>query len=114
GLGNNWAPQETVSTRVLQILLWGVLAAQSDPAGVEFFEKKIRPVLAEQCASCHSRSAKKLKGGLLLDPPDAILKGGDSGPAVVPGKPADSLLIKAVRYQDQDLQMPPKKRLPDA
>jgi uncharacterized protein DUF1553/uncharacterized protein DUF1549/cytochrome c len=99
---------------MLQTILCVALAAQGDPAGVEFFEKKVRPVFAEACASCHSSAAKKLKGGLRLDTPEGILKGGDSGPAVVPGKPDESLLIKAVRYQDQDLQMPPKRRLPES
>jgi len=99
---------------ILQTVLLLALAAQEDPAGLEFFEKKIRPVFADACASCHSGAAKKLKGGLLLDTPEGILKGGDTGPAIVPGKPDDSLLIKAVRWQDPDLQMPPKKRLPEA
>src|SRR6516164_8420851 len=68
-------------------------ADKPDPAGVEFFEKKIRPVLIEQCYSCHSTEAKKQKGGLLLDSRAGLLKGGDTGPALVPGKPADSLII---------------------
>ena len=89
-------------------------AIGADPAGIEFFEKKIRPVLAEHCYKCHSaeaEKAKKLKGGLLLDTRDGLRKGGDSGPAVVPGKPAESLLVKALRY-DGDTQMPPKGKLP--
>ncbi|HVY71453.1 MAG TPA: DUF1549 domain-containing protein, partial [Verrucomicrobiae bacterium] len=82
---------------------------------LEFFEKKIRPVLSEQCFKCHSATAEKVKGGLLLDTRDALLKGGESGAAVVPGNPEASLLIKAVRYTDKDLQMPPKnKKLSDA
>jgi hypothetical protein len=81
--------------------------------GLEFFEKRVRPVLVERCYSCHAADAKKLKGGLRLDTRGATLKGGDTGPAVVPGKPDLSLLIKAVRYAD-DLQMPPKGRLPEA
>src|SRR6266542_1692453 len=84
-----------------------------DP-GVEFFEKKIRPVLAEHCYSCHSAYAKKQRGGLLLDNKDAVLKGGDTGPALVPKKPKDSLLIKALQYDDAELRMPPKGKLPDA
>ena len=63
----------------------------ADP--VEFFESKIRPVLADHCYSCHSSTAKKLKGDLRLDSQAAWLKGGTNGPAVVPGKPDDSLLI---------------------
>ncbi len=82
----------------------------------EFFEKKIRPILAENCYKCHSVEAGKSKGGLTLDTREATLKGGEGGPAVTPGNPAKSLLITAVTYQDKDLQMPPKKdasKLPD-
>ena len=78
-----------------------------------FFEKKIRPVLVEQCYECHSAEAKKVKGGLLLDTRDGIRKGGEQGPAVVPGDLEASLLIQAVRYKDENLQMPPKDKLPD-
>src|SRR3954465_7555995 len=84
--------------------------AAPDPAGIEFFEKKIRPIFVEHCYECHSADAKKVKGGLLLDTRDGTLKGGDNGPALVPGNPEKSLMIKAVRYTDEDLQMPPKKK----
>ncbi|HEX3147487.1 MAG TPA: DUF1553 domain-containing protein [Gemmataceae bacterium] len=89
--------------------------AQAPPATADstFFEQKIRPLLVEQCYSCHSASAKKVKGGLLLDSREAILKGGDTGPAAVAGEPDKSLLLKAVRYKDTDLQMPPKSKLSD-
>jgi hypothetical protein len=73
-----------------------------------FFENKIRPVLAQNCYKCHSTDAVKIKGGLRLDSRDAVRQGGDSGPAIVPGDPEKSLLIKAVRYTDPELQMPPK------
>src|SRR5215831_17609566 len=86
--------------------------APPDAAGLEFFEKKIRPVLVDRCYSCHSATAEKLKGNLHLDTREGTLKGGDLGPAVVPGDPERSLLIKAIRFTDPDLQMPPKKRLP--
>jgi len=79
----------------------------------DFFEKRIRPVLVERCYQCHSAQAKKLKGGLRLDTRDRVLQGGDSGPAIVPEKPAESLLIRAIRYKDDHLQMPPKEKLPD-
>lgn len=85
-------------------------AAAPDTANIEFFEKKIRPVLVEHCYKCHSHDAEKVKGGLLLDTRDGLLKGGDSGPAIVPGDPEKSLLIKAVRYTDENLQMPPKNK----
>ncbi len=73
----------------------------------EFFETKVRPVLADTCYRCHSADAGKSKGGLTVDSRDALLKGGDTGPAVVPADPAKSLLIKAITYADPDLQMPP-------
>jgi Protein of unknown function (DUF1553)/Protein of unknown function (DUF1549)/Planctomycete cytochrome C len=82
--------------------------------GIEFFEKKIRPVLIENCYQCHSTQSRKPQGGLLLDSRAAILKGGMSGqPAVVPGDPDKSLLIRAIRYTDLKLQMPPGGKLPD-
>ena len=91
-------------------ILLPTLVARADD--FEFFEKNIRPVLVENCYKCHSATSEKLKGGLLLDTKDGLLKGGDTGPAIVPGQPDKSLLIKAVRYTDKDLQMPPKdKRL---
>jgi len=84
-----------------------------DPAGVQFFEAKVRPVLVEHCAACHSAGAKKIKANLLLDSAAGLLKGGDSGPAIVPGHPEQSRLIDAIHYQNVDLQMPPKKKLAD-
>src|SRR5579859_3924455 len=77
---------------------------------LDFFEKKIRPIFVENCYKCHSQGAEKIKGSLLLDSRDGVLKGGDTGPAIVPGNPEKSLLIKAVRYADKDLQMPPNDR----
>lgn len=74
-----------------------------------FFEKKIRPVLADKCYKCHSEKSDKIKGGLVLDTREGIRRGGDSGPAVVPGKLDDSLLIEAIRYQNKDFAMPPEK-----
>src|SRR5436190_6105513 len=88
-----------------------VRAADADPARVKFFESKIRPVLVEQCYECHATAAKKVRGGLLVDSREALLKGGDSGPAIVPGKPDESLLLSALRYQD--FEMPPKGKLGD-
>src|SRR5262249_15015878 len=82
------------------------------PQQVEFFEQKIRPLLSARCYECHSQQ-KKPKGGLMLDTRAGWEKGGDSGPALVPGKVEESRLIRAVRYQDPDLHMPPKGRLPD-
>ena len=90
-------------------LIRAARAATPDAAGLEFFEKHIRPVFVESCYKCHSAQAAKLKGGLLLDTRDGLLKGGDTGPALTPGDPEKSLFIKAVRHLDPDLQMPPAK-----
>src|SRR5215471_4539391 len=82
-----------------------------DPADEEFFETRVRPVLAEHCLECHG--AEKSKAGLRLDGRASMLKGGDGGPAVVPGKPDESTLVEAIRYGG-DVQMPPKGKLKDA
>jgi hypothetical protein len=95
-------------------LLVAVRPIRAGDAGLELFEKKIRPILVEHCYSCHSAESKKQRGGLLLDTRDAVLKGGDTGPAIVPRKSNESLLLKAIRYTDPDLRMPPKGKLPDA
>lgn len=92
--------------------LWSASGADHSPESLEFFEKRIRPVLSEQCYRCHSEKAEKLKGGLHLDSREDLLKGGDTGPAIVPGDVENSLLITTVRWKDKDLAMPPKKPLP--
>ncbi len=84
------------------------------PGQIEFFEKNIRPVLVERCYECHSATSKKLKGGLRLDSKAGFLRGGETGPAIVPSHAEKSLLIECVEYGNRDLQMPPKERLPDA
>ena len=93
---------------------WSAVALPAvEPARehLDFFEKKIRPVLVERCYECHSAAAKKNKGGLTLDTRDGVLKGGDAGSVVAPGDPEKSKLIEAVRYKNRDLQMPPKSSL---
>ncbi len=85
--------------------------ADADQAGINFFENKIRPVLAANCYKCHSADAKKVKAGLLLDTRDGIRKGGETGPAIVPGDVKKSLLLSAIRHDE--LEMPPDKKLPD-
>ncbi len=92
-------------------LALAAIALGQDAEGVEFFEKRIRPVLAERCYPCHSAGAEKLKGGLLLDSREGILKGGNQGRAVVPGDPEGSLLLRAIRRTDEELKMPPKEAL---
>jgi hypothetical protein len=84
--------------------------AGPQPEGMAFFEQKIRPVLIKECYGCHSAGAKAVKGGLRLDSRAGVIAGGDSGPAVVPGKPEESLLLDALRYDG--LEMPPKGKLP--
>ena len=98
-------------------ILGGVLAsaslqaAEPDKAGVEFFEKKIRPLLVQNCYECHSTKAGKSKGGLLVDSREGLLKGGESGAAIVPGDVEGSLLVEAIHHQG--LEMPPNNKLPD-
>ncbi len=79
--------------------------------GTAFFENKVRPILASRCYDCHSEKAGKQKGGLWLDRREGWQTGGDNGPAIVPGQLDKSLMLHAVRYLDEDLQMPPKSRL---
>ena len=79
------------------------------PKGIQFFESKIRPLLVNNCHECHGN--EKHMGNLQLNSRETILRGGDSGAAIVPSDPAKSLLIEAVKYTNSDLQMPPKKKL---
>jgi hypothetical protein len=79
-------------------------------AGITFFESKVRPILAERCYRCHGPDSGKGKAGLRVDSPDALMRGGDSGPAIVRGEPDKSLLILAVRH-DGAVSMPPKSKL---
>jgi hypothetical protein len=94
----------------LLFVCWTVCAADPSPADLEFFEKKIRPLLVESCQKCHGPD--KQQGGLRLDSRTVAFQGGDNGPPIEPGKPAESLLIEAVNY-DGDIKMPPKGKLPD-
>jgi hypothetical protein len=97
--------------------LWtgGRIVARPGPAAENeaLFEGTVRPILQANCFTCHSHAAKKSKGGLMLDARDSILKGGDRGPAIISGKPDDSLLIKAVGREDDELKMPPTGKLTD-
>ena len=94
---------------ILSALVGHLRAGDAGAEQIEFFEKRVRPVFAEHCYKCHSADAEKIKGGLRLDSREAILKGGDTGAAIVSGEPEKSLLITAVRYVDKDLKMPPPK-----
>jgi len=105
--------------RAAALLLLALLSLRAGaalaPKELEFFESKIRPILVNNCYKCHSKASEKLKGGLRLDTAADLLKGGNSGPVLVPGHPENSLLLKAVRYHDDDLKMPPNdKQLPDS
>ncbi len=104
--------RQQITLAVLMSMLFASTsrAAEPDAAAVEFFEKKIRPLFVAHCIECHG---KKEHGGLLLDSREGWMTGGDSGPAVVPGDPEKSLLIRAVRQVDKDLKMPPKQKLSD-
>ena len=82
------------------------------PGQLEFFEKRIRPVLVSKCYSCHAKDAKSIKGGLALDTRESIRAGGDSGHAVVPGDIDSSLIMEAIRYES--FEMPPKEQLPES
>ena len=105
----------------LGLAIWAVTFTSNADAqpktpkqGIEFFETKIRPVLVAQCYECHSAKSSKIKGGLLLDTKAGMLAGGDTGPAIVPGKPNEGMLIKSLRHQD-GIKMPPKKdQLPES
>lgn len=103
----------TPASIALCLLASGGLASAADmsPDQRAFFETKIRPVLVKQCYECHAQTAKKVGGKLLLDAPSEMIAGGESGPAMIPGKPDDSLIIQALRYDG--IEMPPKKRLSD-
>ena len=92
-----WCPASAAATRRCR-------------ARVEFFEKKVRPVLANNCYTCHSANTNS-KGGLRVDDRNGLIRGGERGPAVVPGQPEKSLLIQAVRQTHNKVKMPPKKHL---
>ncbi len=95
------------------LLAWPLPAAGAEPsrAQIDFFEQKIRPVLVEHCYRCHSAQADKVRGGLLLDTRAGLLRGSEGQAVLVPGDPAGSLLLKALRYED--IKMPPAGKLPD-
>ena len=81
--------------------------------GAEFFEKEIRPILADKCYGCHSSKLKSPMGGLVLDTKAGVRAGGTGGPVIVPGNPSASRLLKALSYNETDLRMPPTGKLPD-
>jgi hypothetical protein len=98
----------------IALLATRLAAAEPSSRQLEFFETRVRPVLVEHCFECHGGGEKRTQGGLRLDSREGWAAGGDSGPAVVPGRPRESLLLTAVGYRDPALQMPPRGRLPQA
>ncbi len=96
--------------------VWFVLAAlaggsaQAETSGAEFFEKNVRPLFVQRCFACHGSGGSPM-GGLRLDNREAILQGGGRGPALVAGKPNESLLIHALQQTDASLKMPPGKKV---
>ena len=115
-------PGVVVMTRAMMIAVLGlavpigvvsgeVHAQPPAPAREEQFEAIIRPVLVQTCFPCHG--GKKTGGGLRVGTRDELIRGGESGPAVVPNQPEQSLLIRAIGYGDDELKMPPGKKLPD-
>ncbi len=82
-------------------------------SALEFFENHIRPVMVDNCYECHGGDPAKIKGGLNLTYRDGLLKGGESGPSLVPGSPETSPFFEAIQYHNTDLQMPPAGKLAD-
>ena len=99
---------------VLLIILCHSQITIAEDAGSEFFEKLIRPIFTRYCLECHAADSRKLGGNLQLDHRDGILTGGDSGPAIDVAKPEASLLLRAIRYDDNEVKMPPGGKLPAA
>lgn len=98
---------------VLFFIFAAALTAAEDD-GAAYFEKNVRPLLAKQCLSCHSAASQPVMGGLRLDEREAAVKGGGRGAAIVPGNPAESLLLKVVRHDAGPLKMPPGPKMKDA
>jgi hypothetical protein len=108
---------QTTALLALSLLCQTADAGETPAVGaadLDFFEKKVRPILVQRCLECHGGAdEKQKKGGLVLARRDSILAGGDSGPAATPGKPDESLLVEAIGYRG-GLDMPPTGKLPDA
>ena len=99
-------------TLALLLLVSAQAPAADKPAEIAYFEKHVRPLLIRRCYSCHSARSKPIRGELKLDTRRGWQTGGESGPAIRPGRPDDSLLIQAIHHGDDGLKMPPKKKLP--
>jgi hypothetical protein len=101
----------------LLLIALGQVAAEAAPSfapdEIDYFEKKVRPILVERCYECHSAKAKRVEAEFYVDRREAIIAGGESGPAATPGDPEISRLVSAVRYSNENLQMPPDGKIPD-
>lgn len=111
--------QRSMSRRSVAAYLFIVLSVAGagfadDESPSEFFDSQVLPILREKCLGCHSHAARSMEGGLTLDSKSGWSAGGDRGPAIVPGNPDASLVVKAVRFDDPDLQMPPDDKLSEA
>jgi len=116
-LSGDASPHQAFGLAVILAVLFPMEASSQDsanPDGIAFFESRIRPALIKYCYECHSEESGKTKGGLLMDSRSALLRGGDSAPAIVPGDLEESLFVTAIRYEDEDYEMPPKGKLPDS
>jgi len=107
-----------MKSRLLVLVVLSSLAGAAlhadDAADARFFNDKILPALKQHCFECHSKGAEELKGKLRLDTKAGVKAGGDTGEIVKPGEPDDSLLIKVLRYDEDDRQMPPRGKLEQA
>ncbi len=94
------------------VIPWGnhCDAAELEKEKVDFFEAKVRPVLIQHCYECHSKEAGEASGKLRLDSRNAWMSGGTRGQAIIPGNPDQSLVLRAVNYKENDMQMPPDGR----
>ena len=112
----NLAQVSPLAALTVSLLSVAAVAAEKPltPAETDFFEKKVRPVLVERCYQCHSEKGEKIKGGLVLDTKHGWMVGGDTGPALVPGDADKSLIIQAIRYDNAEIEMPPKGKMPAA
>lgn len=107
----SFSVQRSIAISFASIFLVAIAAVgeEEDTKGIEFFEKKVRPILSQHCYECHG--AEKAESNLRLDRDGGWLAGGDSGPAIVPGKPETSLLIVAIRHGGESVDMPPDGKL---
>ena len=108
----SWRTRLRTAIALGLMLVTTPMVVSAGPPDTDFFESRIRPVLIDKCYSCHSASAKRIKGGLRLDTRETMRKGGETGPAVVPGNPEESLILRALAHTEDFAKMPPEEKLP--